>query len=116
MSFDHWLVREFPSEAQGIPAGLTALGRAATQQVEAHFSMLGNGISFVSYDVDADRQPVRAFRPRKARHAGDQLDDPRPAGGRAQTFAHADQMTFEGFDPDRGLRELKACTTRREPR
>jgi glycerophosphoryl diester phosphodiesterase len=40
-----------PAHAPGIPAGLTAWGDTP-HEIEAHFSMLGNGISFVSYHHD----------------------------------------------------------------
>lgn len=98
MSFDHWLVREFPTAAAGIPAGLTAWGDKP-HDFEAHFSMLGNGISFVSYDVTALPNPFVGF-------VRERLAMPvitwtvRTEAAVRQTFAHADQMTFEGFDPD----------------
>lgn len=98
MSFDHWLVRQFPIEAAGIPAGLTACGQKQSE-IEAHFSMIGNGISFVSYGVfDLPNPFIRFVRER--------LSLPvitwtvRKPAEVAQTFAEADQMTFEGFDPD----------------
>ncbi len=98
MSFDHWLIRRFPDEAAGIPAGLTAYGQKPSE-IEAHFSMLGNGISFVSYGVFDLPSPFVTF-------VRDRLSMPvitwtvRKPEEVAQTAAHADQMTFEGFDPD----------------
>jgi glycerophosphoryl diester phosphodiesterase len=100
MSFDHWLVRDFARDAPGIPAGLTAWGDKP-HQFEAHFSMLGSGISFVSYDVGALPNPFVGF-------ARERLGMPvvtwtvRDRAGVDATLAHADQMTFEGFDPDDG--------------
>ncbi len=98
MSFDHWLIRRFPTEAAGIPAGLTACGQKQSE-IEAHFSMLGNGISFVSYGVfDLPNPFIRFVR--------ETLSMPvitwtvRKPAEVAQTIAEADQMTFEGFDPD----------------
>ena len=90
-----------PKDAPGIPAGLTAYG-GMQQEFEAHFSMLGNGISFVSYDVDRAAQPVRHLPARAAGDAGDHLDGARPGCRCELSLAHADQMTFEGFDPDGG--------------
>jgi glycerophosphoryl diester phosphodiesterase len=97
MSFDHWLIREFPKQASEIPAGLTAEGRKETD-MEAHFSMLAHGISFVSYAVfDLPNPFVKFVRER--------LGMPvitwtvRDAKAAETTFAHADQMTFEGFEP-----------------
>lgn len=98
MSFDHWLIREFPKHAEGIPAGLTAWG-SEQHELEAHFAMLGNGISFVSYAVDHLPNPFVSFVRGK-------LGMPvitwtvRNDKAVAQTFEHADQMTFEGFEPE----------------
>jgi glycerophosphoryl diester phosphodiesterase len=98
MSFDHWLIRDFAREAPGIPAGLTAWGDRP-HHFEAHFSMLGNGISFASYEVGALPNPFTTFlRERLAMPVISWTVRDQPAVQR--TFAHADQMTFEGFDPD----------------
>lgn len=97
MSFDHWLVRDFASQAPGIPAGLTATG-IATHELEAHFSMLAHGISFVSFDVKQLPNPFVSF-------VRDKLAMPvitwtvRGPDAEEITRNHADQMTFEGFDP-----------------
>lgn len=96
MSFDHWLVRRFAADAPGIPAGLTAEGRTMAD-LEAHFSMLAHPISFVSFSVLDVPNPFVAF-------VRDRLAMPvitwtvRNEETRAATFAHADQMTFEGFE------------------
>jgi glycerophosphoryl diester phosphodiesterase len=97
MSFDHWLIREFPEHAPGIPAGLTATGDR-DHELEAHFSMLGHGLSFVSYSyVHLPNPFVRFVRER--------LKMPvitwtvRDQAGIERTLAEGDQMTFEGFDP-----------------
>ncbi|TJW40014.1 MAG: glycerophosphodiester phosphodiesterase, partial [Mesorhizobium sp.] len=37
MSFDHWLIRNFPKHAPGIPGGLTAYGNEV-KLIEAHFA------------------------------------------------------------------------------
>jgi glycerophosphoryl diester phosphodiesterase len=98
MSFDHWLVRRFAADAPGVPGGLTAYG-TQDAEIEAHFSMLAHDIAFVSYGVlDLPNRFVSFVRER--------LTMPvitwtvREATGIARTRAHADQMTFEGFDPD----------------
>ena len=97
MSFDHWLIRDFARHIPGVPAGLTAWG-TATQEIEAHFSMLANGISFVSYAVDHLPNRFVSF-------VRERLGMPviswtvRDEAAVDLTFAHADQMTFEGFDP-----------------
>lgn len=97
MSFDHWLIREFAEHAPGVPAGLTAWGDK-DHEIEAHFSMLAHGISFVSYGVvHLPNRFVRFVR--------DRLGMPvitwtvRDQAAVEATFANADQMTFEGFEP-----------------
>jgi glycerophosphoryl diester phosphodiesterase len=97
MSFDHWLLRQLPRAAPGIPRGLTAWGDAP-HHIEAHFSMLAHGIDFVSFDVSALDNPFVRF-------VRDRLNLPviswtvRDAAAVDLTFRHADQMTFEGFAP-----------------
>ncbi|KAB2873422.1 MAG: glycerophosphodiester phosphodiesterase [Bauldia sp.] len=96
MSFDHWLVRRFADDAPGIPAGLTAEKRTIPA-LEAHFSMLAHPISFVSFGVSDLPNPFVSF-------VREKLAMPvitwtvRNEEARATTFAHADQMTFEGFE------------------
>jgi len=98
MSFDHWLIRQFPDKAGGIPAGLTAWGDQ-TRDIEQHFSMLANGLCFTSYHFGHLPNRFVSF-------VRDRLNWPvitwtvRDAEAIRLTFAHADQMTFEGFDPD----------------
>lgn len=101
MSFDHWLIRQFPAHAGDIPTGLTAYG-TKDQDIEAHFSMLAHGISFVSYHVkDLPNRFVSFVR--------NTLQMPvitwtvRDEETVKMTFAHADQMTFEGFEPEASL-------------
>jgi glycerophosphoryl diester phosphodiesterase len=98
MSFDHWLIRQFSDHAGDIPTGLTAYG-SKDHELEAHFSMLAHGVSFVSYSVfDLPNRFVSFVR--------EKLDMPvitwtvRDQVAVDQTFAHADQMTFEGFEPE----------------
>jgi glycerophosphoryl diester phosphodiesterase len=98
MSFDHWLIRDFAQEAHGIPTGLTAWGDRP-HHFEAHFSMLGSGICFASYEVGALPNPFTTFiRERLAMPVISWTVRDQAAVQR--TFAHADQMTFEGFDAD----------------
>ncbi|WP_378950912.1 glycerophosphodiester phosphodiesterase [Mesorhizobium sp. ANAO-SY3R2] len=98
MSFDHWLIRDFSSHAPGIPAGLTAWGDQV-HELEAHFSMLAHNISFVSYGVGHLPNRFVSF-------VREKLAMPvitwtvRDQDAVTKTFAHADQMTFEGFEPD----------------
>ncbi len=96
MSFDHWLVRRFADDAPGIPAGLTAEKRTLPA-LEAHFSMLAHPIAFVSFSVSDLPNPFVSF-------VREKMAMPvitwtvRNEEAKAATFAHADQMTFEGFE------------------
>jgi glycerophosphoryl diester phosphodiesterase len=97
MSFDHWLIRQFPKEAPGVPAGLTALGQT-DKDIEGHFAMLAYDISFVSYCLaDLPNRFIHLVR--------EHLSMPvitwtaRDQTAADLTFKYADQMTFEGFVP-----------------
>jgi glycerophosphoryl diester phosphodiesterase len=97
MSFDHWLIRQFPAHAEGIPTGLTAWGDK-DHELEAHFSMLAHGISFASFAVEQLPNRFTSFVRNK-------LGMPvitwtvRDETAVTRTFANAEQMTFEGFEP-----------------
>jgi len=99
MSFDHWLIRDFRKFMPDIPAGLTAYGRD-NQLIEAHFAMLAHGLDFTSYAAGDLPNPFVSF-------VRDRLKMPvvtwtvRDKPAVDLTFKYADQMTFEGFDPDR---------------
>ncbi|MGB3500001.1 MAG: glycerophosphodiester phosphodiesterase [Mesorhizobium sp.] len=98
MSFDHWLIRQFPDKAAGIAGGLTAWGDKP-HEIDAHFTMLDYGISFASYHYG--HLPNRFVS-----HIRDDLSMPvitwtvRDGAAVKTTFEFADQMTFEGFEPD----------------
>jgi len=98
MSFDHWIVRQFAQSAPGITAGLTALGTTA-KDFEAHFSMLGHGIDFVSYCLAHMPNPFVSY-------VRERLKMPvitwtaRDAAAVHATYRYGDQMTFEGFRPE----------------
>lgn len=98
MSFDHWLIRDFRKYMPDLPAGLTAYGRE-NQLIEAHFSMLAHGLDFTSYAAGDLPNPFVSF-------VRDRLKMPvvtwtiRDKKAVDLTFRYADQMTFEGFDPD----------------
>lgn len=98
MSFDHWLIREFETEAPGIPGGLTAYG-TADHETEAHFSMLAHGIAFTSYAAgDLPNRFVSFVREKLGMPVITWTIRDQPAID--LTFKYADQMTFEGFEPD----------------
>lgn len=98
MSFDHWLIREFETDAPGIPGGLTAYG-TANHETEAHFSMLAHGIAFTSYAAgDLPNRFVSFVREKLGMPVITWTIRDQPAID--LTFKYADQMTFEGFEPD----------------
>jgi glycerophosphoryl diester phosphodiesterase len=98
MSFDHWLIREFETEVPGIPGGLTAYG-TANHETEAHFSMLAHGIAFTSYAAgDLPNRFVSFVREKLGMPVITWTIRDQPAVD--LTFRYADQMTFEGFEPD----------------
>lgn len=97
MSFEHRFIRRFAKEAPGLVCGLTAHGRTLSD-LEAHFSMLAHEIDFVSFHVaDLPNRFVETIR--------NQLSMPvitwtvRDQWAVDVTRNHADQMTFEGFEP-----------------
>ena len=102
MSFDHWLIRRFRADAPGIPGGLTAW-KVEPSDLEAHFSMLAHDVDFCSFQYAHLPNPfITLFR--------EKLGKPvitwtvRDRLGVDMTRQHADQMTFEGFDPDETFR------------
>ncbi|TPL24579.1 glycerophosphodiester phosphodiesterase [Mesorhizobium sp. B2-4-10] len=98
MSFDHWLIRDFARDAPGIPAGLTAYGKD-DRLIEAHFAMLAHQIAFTSYAAGDLPNPFVSFvRERLKMPVITWTVHDQPAVD--LTFKYADQMTFEGFEPD----------------
>lgn len=98
MLFDHWIIRDFASNAPGIPGGLTAYGRD-NALIEAHFSMLAHDIAFTSYAAGDLPNPFVSFVRETLKMpviTWTVLDQPAVD----LTFKYADQMTFEGFEPD----------------
>ncbi len=98
MSFDHWLVRDFARDAPGIPGGLTACG-TRQHEIEAHFTMLAHDIAFTSYAAgDLPNRFVGFVRGKLNMPVITWTVRDQPAVD--LTFQYADQMTFEGFEPD----------------
>lgn len=97
MSFEHRLLRDMARLAPSLPRGLTAEGHKG-DAIEAHFSMLATGISFVSYHVMELPNPFVTF-------VRERLSMPvitwtvRTPEAVTLTREQADQMTFEGFRP-----------------
>jgi len=99
MSFDHWLIRDFKRYLPNIPVGLTAYGKD-NALIEAHFAMLAHCLDFTSYAAGDLPNPFVSFvRERLRMPVITWTIRDKPAVD--LTFKYADQMTFEGFDPDK---------------
>jgi glycerophosphoryl diester phosphodiesterase len=97
MSFDHHLIRQFAKQAPDVPGGLTAEG-IKDADMEAHFSMLAHGISFVSYNVH--HLPNRFVSMVRGRLKMPVISwTVRTHEDLAKTYTEADQATFELMDP-----------------
>ena len=95
MSFDRSLVARFRDEAPGWPGGLTAEGTG--NAVLDNHRIVADAVDFVSYAVNDLPNPfVEAFRASGRPVVTWTVRTPEQV---ARTRAHADQMTFEGFDP-----------------
>ena len=96
MSFNHWLCDRFSDLMPDIPCGLTAQGD--DQTYEGHIAaMQAYDLQFVSYRVqDVDCRFVRDMRALGLPVISWTVRDEK---ARKHTYDHADQMTFEGFDP-----------------
>lgn len=96
MSFDHHLLKDLKRLKAPYPVGLTAMGDTA-EEFFKHDEAMQLGLDFISY--------YWAHLPNSFITAQRQSDIPvitwtvRDEKARAHTYTHADQMTFEGFDP-----------------
>ncbi|MDK1388119.1 hypothetical protein ILFOPFJJ_04491 [Ensifer psoraleae] len=96
MSFDHWLLKDLKALDAPYPLGLTAEG-AEPERFFVHEEAMQLGLDFISYFYG---HLPNAFIS-KERALGHTIITWTVRDPQAQehTFAHADQMTFEGFDP-----------------
>ncbi|TPW31208.1 glycerophosphodiester phosphodiesterase family protein [Pararhizobium mangrovi] len=96
MSFDDWILEELIALEPSVPIGLTAEGNDE-KAFSRHRSLMAQGLHFVSYNVDHLPNPFTDG----LRKAGIPVVSwtVRNTAGRETSRAHADQMTFEGFDP-----------------
>jgi glycerophosphoryl diester phosphodiesterase len=101
MSFDYHLLRALKAAHCPYPVGLTAMG-AKPDEFFAHDEAMQLGLDFISYHY-ADL-PNSFVTGQRARGVTVITWTVRDENARAHTYTHADQMTFEGFDP----RESKA--------
>jgi len=97
MSFDHWICAQFKELLPDVPRGLTAEGGDDTYDHHLK-AMTEYDLQFVSYgihdlpcrfisDIRAAKLPVITWTVRNSEQA-------------QKTYKFADQMTFEGFDPN----------------
>ena len=96
MSFDAWLLEDLKELESPFPVGLTAEG-TSERDLDAHRKAMGHGLDFVSYHyahlpnafVAEQRHnaiPVITWTVRSKEQAN-------------HSYAYADQITFEGYDP-----------------
>ncbi|MAZ84798.1 MAG: glycerophosphodiester phosphodiesterase [Hoeflea sp.] len=97
MSFDHWLLEELIELDCPYPVGLTAEG-VREEKFAEHEAMMKLGLDFVSYGIL--HMPNRFVT--EVRQGGTPVITwtVRTPDMRERSEPQADQMTFEGFDPD----------------
>ena len=96
MSFDHWLLKDLKALDSPYPVGLTADGNEP-ETFFKHDEAMQLGLDFISYFYGHLPNPfITAQRQRGIPVITWTVRD---EAARKQTFANADQMTFEGFDP-----------------
>ncbi len=96
MSFDHWLLRDLKALGAPYPVGLTAEGNKPETFFQ-HDEAMHLGLDFISYFYGHLPNPfITAQRQRGIPVITWTVRD---EAARKHTFANADQMTFEGFDP-----------------
>ncbi len=96
MSFDHWLLKDLKALDAPYPLGLTAEG-SKPEIFFVHEEAMQLGLDFISYFYGDLPNPFIT----KERTLGCTVITwtVRDRRAQEQTFTHADQMTFEGFDP-----------------
>lgn len=100
MSFDHWLLKDLKALDPPYPVGLTAGGN----QPEAFFvhdEAMQLGLDFISYFYGD--LPNSFITKERALGRPILTWTVRDQAGVEHTYSHADQMTFEGFDPNERL-------------
>lgn len=96
MSFDHHILKDLKAAGAPYPLGLTAEG-TKPEDFFRHDEAMHLGLDFISY--------FHGHLPNSFVTAQRQAGIPlitwtvRDENARAHTYTHADQMTFEGFDP-----------------
>jgi glycerophosphoryl diester phosphodiesterase len=96
MSFDHWLLKDLKALDSPYPVGLTADGNEP-ETFFKHDEAMQLGLDFISYFYGHLPNPF--ITSQRQRGIPVITWTVRDEAARKQTFANADQMTFEGFDP-----------------
>lgn len=96
MSFDHHLLFALKKAGSPFPVGLTAEGNDPDKFFE-HDEAMQAGLDFISYHWA--HLPNSFVEAQRSRGIPVITWTVRDENARAHTYTHADQMTFEGFDP-----------------
>ncbi len=96
MSFDHWLLKDLKALGARQPLGLTAEG-SSPESFFVHEEAMQLGLDFISYFYGDLPNSFIA----KEKKLGRTIITwtVRDENAMRHTYLHADQMTFEGFDP-----------------
>ena len=97
MSFDHHLLKALKQADCPYPVGLTAEG-ARPDDFFTHDEAMAYGLDFISYAVA--HLPNSFITAQRARGIPVITWTVRDGTMRERTYMHADQMTFEGIDPE----------------
>ncbi len=99
MSFNHWIVKQFADLIPDRPRGLTALGDDNFEHFNT-LAMLQNDLHFVSYRVHD--LPCKFITKIKEEHKKSVITwTVRNKEESDLSYANADQITFEGYDPSK---------------
>lgn len=96
MSFDHWLLRDLKELGSSRPVGLTAEG-VKPEDFAAHEKAMALGLDFISYNIM--HLPNDYITLQRGKGLPVITWTVRNAAQQAHSAAHAEQITFEGFDP-----------------
>lgn len=96
MSFDHHLLEDLKRAEAPFPLGLTAMGDKP-EDFAKHDEAMQLGLDFISYHWA--HLPNSFIAAQRERGVPVITWTVRDENARAHTYTHADQMTFEGFDP-----------------
>jgi len=96
MSFDPWLLRDLKEIGTSRPVGLTAEGTKREDFI-AHEQAMMLGLDFISYNIM--HLPNDYITLQRSKGIPVITWTVRNAAQQAHSAAHAEQITFEGFDP-----------------